>query len=128
MTDAVRSLRDWLALALMPDSTAAAEARWRAGNARKRAAGCPCGKPATEVAYDHPVVGRVPHETWTCAEHAGAEQWSGRPSGQVTEWVPLWGRPAPCPSCEGRCSASGPIGRPLTRWYCPNGPGVATDG
>ena len=53
--------------------------RWRAHNAERRAAGCPCGKPATKVSYDCRNIGAVPAEFWTCDEHVGVSSWTGVP-------------------------------------------------
>lgn len=90
----------------------AAEARWRAINARKRAEGCLCGRPATEVRYDDRNTGSVPVEYWTCSEHVGASAWKGD--------VAYWERSAPCAGHDPlRCGGwGGPIGGPTTRWHC----------
>lgn len=91
----------------------AVEGRWRRINAEKRAAGCRCGSPATEVRYLHGNVGSVPVEVWTCAEHVGVSAWAGG--------VPCWERSSPCEShTPDRCGGwGGPIGGPTTRWHCP---------
>lgn len=95
-----------------------AEERWRVRNEEKRAEGCPCGQPATEVRYDHRNVGSVPVETWSCAEHVGVTSWAG--AGGAMK--PYWERSRPCGSCEpSRCGGyGGPIGGPTTRWHCPD--------
>ncbi|WP_341719850.1 hypothetical protein QQG74_09190 [Micromonospora sp. FIMYZ51] len=92
------------------NETLQAERRWRAHNAAARAAGCPCGQPATEVRYDNRNTGSVPVETWTCADHVGAEMWSGN--------RPAWGHDRQLPGVE--CwGSSGPIGGKPNRWYHP---------
>lgn len=93
-----------------------AEKRWTAHNTAARAAGCPCGQPATEVRHDHRNVGNVPVETWTCTEHVGAEMWAdGRPA---------WGHDRKLPGVE--CwGTAGPIGGEPTRWFHPVKPAEA---
>lgn len=91
---------------------AQASRRWTENNARAKAAGCHCGKPATRVRLDHRNVGWVPVETWTCDEHVGVEAWFGT--------TPRWTRTTRCDDCPvgGGCSSSGPIGGPPTKYYC----------
>lgn len=69
-----------------------AEDRWRAHNAARRAAGCPCGAPASRVRYLGGNIGAVPVEVWSCDVHCGASGWSGTP-GAMT---PTWERSSPC--------------------------------
>jgi len=65
---------------------AAAEDRWRTKNAESRAAGCPCGEPATHVAR-LPVVGSVPFEVWSCEAHVGVNSWTHSPGdAHYTAW------------------------------------------
>jgi hypothetical protein len=87
-----------------------AEWRWHHNNAEAKARGCPCGGPA-EVARRHSVVGTVPYEWWTCAEHAGASGFSGGTA--------LFQHDQPCPLGEDRMSG-GPIGGPTEHWSCPH--------
>ena len=90
--------------------------RWRQINAEKRAAGCPCGKPATRVRYNHGNVGAVPVEFWTCDEHDGMSGWSAGPSG----FIAVWPRRAPCSDCDGYCSTTRKIGASVPyEWHCP---------
>ncbi len=89
----------------------AAEARWTENNRRAREAGCHCGRPATEVRYDHRNVGRVPVEFWSCSEHVGVEMWSGS--------TPGWKHSQPCPLGE-EMGRGGPIDQPATHCYCPH--------
>lgn len=49
--------------------------RWREHNRLARQAGCMCGRPATEVRYDHRNRGGVPVEFWSCDEHVGVNSW-----------------------------------------------------
>jgi hypothetical protein len=103
------------------ERTQSAEERWRATNAAKRAAGCPCGKPATEVEYMREVVGSVPAEFWRCADHADVTSWSYTDGGAPT---PYWPRSSPCGTCVGRCSTTWKhgAGKPY-QWHCPQKPG-----
>lgn len=102
------------------DSDRAAGRRWKAINRAKRAAGCPCGRPATEVRYDHSNTGPVPVETWTCDEHVGASGWSISPRGAT----PLWPRSSRCDTCTGMCSRVYNIGEDEPyQWNCPMKPG-----
>lgn len=102
---------------------AASQARWEIRNRRAREAGCPCGKPATEVSR-YPLGNGAAHESWTCDEHVGVESWAGGPGGT---WLPQWTRPTPCGACDDHCSTAAKIGaeRPYA-WYCPTKPEPAT--
>jgi hypothetical protein len=61
----------------------AASARWAERNQRAREAGCRCGRPATEVRYDHRNIGSVPVEFWTCTDHVDVEQWRSQDGGRT---------------------------------------------
>lgn len=90
--------------------------RWRRINAGKRAAGCPCGKPATKVRYSHGNVGAVPVEFWTCDEHYGMSAWGSGPSGFRASWP----RSKPCADCDGYCPTLRKIGAVEPHeWHCP---------
>lgn len=104
--------KEWRGLS----DTERATLRWAQINAEKRAAGCPCGRPATEVKCDSRNTGSVPVETWTCAEHKDAAGWSGRPG----EMKPMWARSSPCVVCTGHCARAGLINGPTHTWYCPD--------
>ncbi len=100
---------------------AAAELRFTAGNRAKRAAGCLCGKPATDVRYFDGNVGSVPVEFWTCAEHVGVSAWMGV-RGAMT---PYWPRATRCSGCpiDGSCSTSTRIGESEPyEYHCPERP------
>lgn len=101
----------WLDLMLRPNSVAAAEERWRRNNEATRKRGCLCGKPAECVIKYEDVVGKVPYEWWTCAEHEGATSFSNR--------VACWKHDEPCPLGEDRV-LSGPIDGPTEHWSCPH--------
>lgn len=87
------------------------EDRWRQHNVEARAAGCPCGRPAEAVTRYGGNTGSVPVEFWTCAEHKGAEGWSGRQA--------LFSHPVPCPAGDVR-ARKGPIGGDWTEFLCPH--------
>ncbi len=92
--------------------------RWIAHNAASRAAGCPCGKPASKVRYRGGNVGAVKVEVWTCDEHEGVAGWRGVEG----DMEPLWDRPKPCQGCQTELACggtSGPIGGPPDIWRCP---------
>ena len=72
-----RDAREW----------AEASARWRLLNAEARAAGCKCGRPATNVRRYGGTVGGVPFEVWSCEEHQNVNSWSKSHQGYA--WVPM---------------------------------------
>lgn len=106
---------DWLYRQGFISEKRSAEMRWTQHNRQSRARGCPCGKPAT-VHRDYPVTGRVPYQSWTCDEHAGADGFATTTDGSV---VATFMRAQQCESCDGHCSSGGPIGGPTAHWYCP---------
>lgn len=67
----------------------------------KRLRTCPCGQPA--------VVATFPH-WWVCADHVGAEGFSGR--------EPFYGHGAPCPSGEQKGWNQNIDSGEITRYFC----------
>jgi hypothetical protein len=76
----------------------AASRRWRRINEELRAAGCPCGRPATHVRRSVAgYAGSVPPEIWSCEEHINVNGWlhytdgTMEPAGEFTvadiRWV-----------------------------------------
>ncbi len=99
------------------------ERRWREHNTSARNAGCPCGQPATEVRRDPWVMGSVPCETWTCADHADVGAWTFPPDAPLNAsermaTVPLYKHHQPIEGMDAPLSG-GPIGGPTTHWYYP---------
>lgn len=112
-----------VAAAVDPDADASE--RWRRFNAQKRAAGCPCGRPATRRRVMLGAAGGVMPEIWSCDECYGAEGHSG-PRGEAK---PFWGRIRSCGGCDlngsglKQChgySSDADGGRRV--WLCPDKP------
>lgn len=110
----------------------AAEERWKKYNAEKKAAGCPCGKPATRVRIYRGVVGSVPMEQWGCDDHYDADGYQGyQLPGEPPNYKFDWSRKTPCSECseiggDRTCHGwGGQTGGPTEYWSCPVRPAPA---
>jgi hypothetical protein len=107
---------DRTSLEAMVSEERMAEMRWRQRNAEMRAAGCPCGRPATHVQVIGGNLGSVPVEFWHCDEHAGMDGYRLTQIGDEITFSPNFPHSQPCPwhkprSWKGNANGS-------TTYYC----------